>query len=112
MKVKQLAAPVLEAAKAVIAAEQAAAAASASREPKEIILRIPAESQIIELLNQGLDSYLICKQTGCTRLDVVNVERKLRGYRRLMSPTSMPHVPPDQQVSDPAERLLMFPPVD
>lgn len=70
---------------------------------------IPSEEDISALLEQGADSYTICSTLNCSRQDVINVDRRRRGLKKLIS--HVPDVPESVEVLAPEERLLLFPPV-
>lgn len=81
-----------------------------SSSPLDEEWNIPAEAQIIELLDLGWDSYRICDKLGCNYLDVVNAERRRKGVKKLLKENPTEII--DTEVTDPIERATMFPPLE
>lgn len=72
-------------------------------------ITVPRAEEIIEMLKQGHDSYTITKTLKVSAVAVVNAERKSRNVKRLMREPGPP-ILEDEQIINPAERLLLFPP--
>lgn len=83
---------------------------NATREviPQHDRYSVPDELQIIELLQDGLDSYRITQRLGCSYRDVVNVARKHAGIRGYIADLDIT----DEQTTNPVRRMSLFPPIN